>query len=696
MVATIESDIDTNYEVKDLQHSLRNANLELSLERSKHSVEVVAKDEEIRKLRVSQCLLQDDNNDLHEQLEDEQARSDELENALDEALAQLDEQKAASEVAQNQIRTQAREIANLRAELKAMENVTSDSNKVLSDKLALSREMSSLRPEVEHLRAQVESNQGLLTEKLALQRQLTTLQVELENEKRNAARALAKQGRRIEQDEDIHNELEEVRRELAKEKKDRLKAEAGLAKSEKAVEKIQVDLESQQQATERLQSKIDKLSKKEADKASKHDEAHDAALEELRQELEREKSARKKAEKANKDSSGQDAEIEQLRQELEQEKRERQRAEKISKKGTQHVDSQADSIKKELEEEKRERKKQEKEYSKTLAELQGRNTVLDDKLTAFREKLRSTKEKLKEREAELERAERAHTAPPTKSSAAIGTKPAAKNARKRMATTAEPETNLGTPGDGVPTKKMKRGTSVSAVGDTSTFSLTPFLKRNASAAPASPIAEEEEEEGDEPIQEPTPTAQPKKTLKKAAQPKVKALAPAASNKANAKPHKKAAVPALEMVTEEASEISSNISKDNSENAPITIPLKDADEGLSTKSKPVVPKFKPRKSLMSFATFAEEPTAEKKKKRKLGASAGKTLFDAEDAEDAAPLKPVGISKGLFAARALGKNVLGKGALGQQRPISGGFGMLSEEAFTFSPLKKDRRGGASILK
>jgi len=75
---------------------------------------VVAKDEEIRKLRVNQCLLQDDNSDLHEQLEEEQARSDELENALDEALAQLDEQKAADEAAQNQIRTQTRENANLK------------------------------------------------------------------------------------------------------------------------------------------------------------------------------------------------------------------------------------------------------------------------------------------------------------------------------------------------------------------------------------------------------------------------------------------------------------------------------------------------------------------------------------------------------------------------------------------------------
>jgi hypothetical protein len=603
-----------------------------------------------------------------------------------------------------------------------MEDVTSDSNKTLSEKLALSREISSLRPEVEHLRAQVEANQGLLTDKLSLQRQLTTLQVELENEKRTAARTLAKQGRRMEQDDDIRSELEEVRKELAQEKKDKTRAEAALAKMEQAAEKVQTDLEAQQHATERLQAKVEKLAKKDTNKASKREEAqetaleelrqeleqeraarlkaekaskknssHDAEIEELRQELEQERAARLKAEKASKKTSGHDAEIEELQQELEQERQARQKAEKIFKKGTQQDDSEAEEIKKALEEEKRERKKQEKEYTKTLAELQGRNTVLDDKLSAFREKLRTTKEKLKEKEAELDRMDRAQTAPPAKAAVAASSKPA-KTARKRMAATAEPETNLGTPGDGFPVKKTKRGTSVSAVGDTSTFSLTPFLNRNTSIVHGSPIAEEEEEEEEAIPEESTPTAQAKKT-KKAVQPKVKALAPASSNKANAKVagRKKTAAPALDMVTEEVSEVSHQ-SKDNSENAPVTVPLKDADDGTSTKTKGAVSKFKPRKSLMSFATFAEEPAAEKKKKRKLGASAGKTLFDAEDAEDVAPLKPVGVSKGLFAARALGKSVLGKQG---QRPISGGFNMLSEEAFTFSPLKKDRRG-ASILK
>ena len=63
---------------------------------------------------MSQCLLQNDNSDLHEQLHEEEARSDELETALDEALAHVDEQTAIGEAAQNQIRTQAREIANLK------------------------------------------------------------------------------------------------------------------------------------------------------------------------------------------------------------------------------------------------------------------------------------------------------------------------------------------------------------------------------------------------------------------------------------------------------------------------------------------------------------------------------------------------------------------------------------------------------
>jgi peptidoglycan hydrolase CwlO-like protein len=93
---------------------LRTATLELSLAQSKHAIEAVAKDEEIRKLRLSQCLLQDQVGELHEQLDEEQARIDELEGVLDETLASLDQHKAEAEQSRNQISTQARQIANLK------------------------------------------------------------------------------------------------------------------------------------------------------------------------------------------------------------------------------------------------------------------------------------------------------------------------------------------------------------------------------------------------------------------------------------------------------------------------------------------------------------------------------------------------------------------------------------------------------
>jgi chromosome segregation ATPase len=566
----------------------------------------------------------------------------------------------------------------LQAELKALEDVTSDSDKILSEKLALSREISSLRPEVDHLRAQVESNSSLLSEKLALQRQLTTLQVELENEKRTSARTISKQGKKMEQDERLHSELEEVRRELTAEKKERLKAEAAVASAEKAVEKVQADLESQQRATEKLEAKLEKLAKKDT-KASKRDEANDAALDELRSELEQEKALRVKAEKALKRAGSDNAEVEQLREELELEQTARQKAEKALKKTSQQTD-QADA-QKVLEEEKRERKKQEKEYTKTLAELQGRNTILDDKLSAFREKLRTTKEKLKEKEAQLERVERAQTAPPAKEA----TK-AAKNIRKRTAASVEPDTMLGTPGDAV-SKRFKRGASVAAMAETSNFSLTPFMNRTtANITAGSPIVEEDEDEEE--------NAAPIKAPKlKASKP----LAPSASAKANPKPRKKTALSSvLTSVDEETPDPSSTT---NNAAAPTKIPLKDADNGTTTLKPKKDSKAKPRKSLMSFANFTEDPAPEKKKKRKLGGTnAGKTLFD-EDGEDDALPQPAGLGalssgKGLFAARALGKSVLGKGG---NRPISGGFGAMSEEAFAFSPLKKERRRvGDSILK
>lgn len=672
---------DTTTEVEDLRHSLRTANLELSLSQSKQAIESIVKDEEIRKLRLSQCLLQDQVNELHEQLDEEQARSDGLEDQLDQASLSLDQYKADTESAQQQIRTQARELANLRAELKALENATFDSDKILSEKLALTREISALKPEVEHLHAQVEANNGLLAEKLSLQRQLTAMQVELENERRTSARALAKQGKKQEQDEELRAEIEEVRKELTKEKKDRLKAESALAKTEKRIERIQAEMETQQQAAEQFQAKLEKATKKEADKATKLEAALDNELEELREQLQQEKAARKKAEKAAQAAGSHEAELEELRKELEQEKRARAKAEKANKKGDSQNDAQVDELRKELDEIRKERKASDKEYQKTVTEMQSRIAVLDDKLNAFRDKLRTTKDKLKQRDAELERLQNASTV----SASIEGGGIAGKGAKKRMAAAFDPDcTNLGTPGDGFPAKRarmMKRATSVPPAAD-SNFSLTPLLNRTGSVAPVSPIREENEGSDAEPADqdaEATPTAPPKKGPKKTTKLNTKPLAPSASNKANAKPGrpKKAATSTLDGIAEEEPEAS--------ETATVTVPLKGADDAPS---KAFTAKTKPRKSLLAYSTFTEEPAPEKKKKRKLGtgntSALGKTLFDAEEDEQLPSVK--GISgKGIFAARALGK--ISKRSSGM--PISGGHNMLTEENFSFSPLKKERR-------
>jgi chromosome segregation ATPase len=93
---------------------LRTLTLELSLAHGKHSIEIIAKDEEIRKLRLSRCLLQDQIDELREQLDEEQGRVADLEDQLDEALASLAQEEADAEQSQNQIRTQSREIANLK------------------------------------------------------------------------------------------------------------------------------------------------------------------------------------------------------------------------------------------------------------------------------------------------------------------------------------------------------------------------------------------------------------------------------------------------------------------------------------------------------------------------------------------------------------------------------------------------------
>lgn len=167
-------------------------------------------------------------------------------------------------------------------EMQALETVSADSNKLLSEKLALTRELSTLKPELEHLRAQVAGHENLLSEKLKLQRQLSAVEVELENEKRAVKKMQAKSRKSsiLQQpvNEDLEEQMDELRTKLKEERVSNKEAK-------KDVDRLKRELEKAKEAT---------ASAKEGKDAATVDSAQ---VEEMRKELAKEKREREAAER---------------------------------------------------------------------------------------------------------------------------------------------------------------------------------------------------------------------------------------------------------------------------------------------------------------------------------------------------------------------------------------------------------------
>ena len=108
----------------------------------------------------------------------------------------------------------------------SLQDVASDSAKLLTEKLKLVREVTALRPEMEHLRNQITSQQSTLSDKLLLQRQVAALQVELDNEKRSSQKNVGLSNVDGYQDTKLESQLEAVRVELARERKDKQKVKS--------------------------------------------------------------------------------------------------------------------------------------------------------------------------------------------------------------------------------------------------------------------------------------------------------------------------------------------------------------------------------------------------------------------------------------------------------------------------------------
>ena len=665
------------------EQSLHSSALELKYAHSTHLVDMIAKDEDIRRLRVEIRISEDDNDELRDQLEQDQEHAKRLESLVNENLLRAESAEEEIRSLTIDLNTREQGMLKLQAENETLKNTNQDATAELADKLALTRELGALRPQLEHVKAQAAKAETLMAEKLDLQRQVMDMQCDLENAKRETKRAMAKRrntGVEIAQEEQV----EELKRLLAKEKRARQRAEQApdnsqgdvqiddvrkqLNKERKARQKAEEQLEAAQEATQVEDVRKDLLAEKKT--KAKLEEA----MENLRAELDRERKAAARAAKRAEGNAEADEEAEELRQELAKEKKEHAR--------TQKTAQQAEEMRLELATAKKDHASAQKAAQQAAEESAARNTTLQEKLQNFRATMRTRKTDLANAQSQLaavseelatarEELAAAQEAP----APAKKTKAAAKaTAKKRNAAQMEPDASaLGTPGDGPATKRGRK--AAPTVGDKSTFSITPFLNKTVSV-----VQEDEDEEA----ASPAATKQAKRPLTD--QPSKANVPPKKAQRA--KKGKRA--PMLELITEEDEN-----SQPKEKSQPQKIATKTADGPAETtandknKKKPRI-----RKSLADFQSFNPEPDVEKKKKRKLG-GLGKTLFDEE--EEAAPTGKTGfVSRGLFGgakAGGLKKSGLGSSMLAAGRSKLGSSVLMAAgdgSGFQFSPLKKQRKG------
>ncbi|KAK1068047.1 hypothetical protein LTR12_005513 [Friedmanniomyces endolithicus] len=573
--------------------SLTSSALELKYARSAHSVDIITKDEDVRRIRFDLHILQDDNDELRALLAQEVDRSDAFEGFVKENLARAEDAEAQLQVLEEDTRAREQELLTMRAEMGALKNNTEDVTAALTEKLALTRELSQLRPELEHMKAQAANAEVFMAEKLALQRQISNVQCELENAKREAQRALAKRRNTgVEIAQEV--QMDDLRRQLVKEKRARERAEqaADVSQADLGVDEVRKELAHEKRARQRAEEALEEAQQ-------------NTQIEDVRGDLLQEKKAKQKIEDA----------FENLQKELKRERKAAARAAKVAD-GNAAVNEQAEELSQELAKEKKALVVAERAAKQAAEEFEAQRALLDDKLTRSRDKLRSMREKLSEMEAELAAAHATAsttTEPPGKAPAAT------KNTKKRTAARIDADANaLGTPGDG-PAAKRKRK-AAPAVGDKSTFSITPFLKRTTSAAPESA----DEKSGDDGEASPAPTKKTKQPL--AVQPVSNTNVP--PKKAPAQRTAKA-TPALAVVTEE--EPAEDVHAQGQENAGkpvVTMKIKTKVVDGPDETNPVKKKPKIRKSIHEFASFAAGADEPVKKKRKLG-GLGRTLFDEEE-------------------------------------------------------------------
>ncbi|KAB5515247.1 hypothetical protein GE09DRAFT_1160668 [Coniochaeta sp. 2T2.1] len=671
-----------------------------------HQTELVVKDEQVRRLKLRAVLLRDDIAALEDELRHKEERIKKLLLQHDAIQDQLHATAEKARQQENQMRSQARELANAKEEMESLVDINKDSAKLRTEKLALTRELDILKPELEHLKSQLAHQKTVLAEKLALERQINALEVELANEKRAAERL---QGREKNAEQELRQKLHDLEKQLAKERRAAQKTaqEGQDAVSAEAEQEIS-ELRSQLAKAEKKLMAAEKQRKADAKaaktKGADNSEALAEELEQLRLELtetqkelaasEKQRKADAKAAKAKGGDHSEAVveELEQLRSELAE-------------------------TKNELANEKKEKERIRKEGEKALAEAESQRLPLEERIDNLKVKLRETRGLLKECREDLERAQEAAitaatkaattTKVPTKKAAAAKAAPAKK---RRVDEISGPEASiLVTPGkeEERPRRTFKKPFAPAAVGEKSTFSITPFLNKtiNLSDASLHPITEDEPEEQEETADGTEPAAStdtPSKAVPKKKQPASKSLkgkAALTESSPNMPAPKSRKAPSAESILDKVTEEVEGVAAAEQENqAPA--PVVKQKKRMVLKNRTITseitePAATPVVAAPPSTTAAPPVPEPKKKKRKLlGGASTSVLFDgAADAEDApapaaapvkAPVKRVSMGKAALGAGGAAKRAVG---LGAKNAFAGG---------SFSPLKRDRRGvSASFL-
>ncbi|GJN86666.1 hypothetical protein PLIIFM63780_010247 [Purpureocillium lilacinum] len=409
--------------------------------------------------------------------------------------------------------------------------------------------------------------------------------------------------------------------------------------------------------------------------------------------------------------------------ELENEKRSRQRVQfKEDEPTISDLKARLVNAEKKLAAEAREREKAKKEHDRELSEAQAHSERLEERIESLKTKYKTAHTELKETRTQLEQCQEELDQAKKKTSRA----PSAKEVAKKSVASAAIESGLSrkrraqemsfeditiqTPGnEDVASKRpaaKKRGDKA-ALGEKSTFSITPFLNRTgksvsdesleASAHDESelgpdttfadkgdnskqslPVIEPEAPESASEAEEPAP--KPKVQLKAAIKTAASKAAPKEAPKPRGRPKTKGlseAAPAQANKTIAKADVSSaesagdaSMEKDKSTEAAPVVSVALEQENTTAKASRKAPALQPK---------APEGDVKKKRRKLLGAT-NSTLFDDDDAEAVAskPAKP---------AAPAGKRVRTQLGGGVRNAFAGS---------SFSPLKRDRRGvNASFL-